>query len=327
MILVTGASGAIGSRLVRQLVNKYGQNKVLTLTRTPFDVPGSINQLHDLMNPIDSTIMDILGGVNGIVHLAAEHNVGHSRKDPGHYYRHNLTMTNNILDYAIRQDLWWFSYVSTGMVYAPQHDPRPSKEDDATEPGNPYALSKLMCEHLVDQVCRYHAINSNTYRVFNVYTPAGPLDVTRSRFLIPSLINSAITGVPFDLFVNHKKNNQTLIRDYIHVDDVVNGILHGIEGMELDDNDPSLGENGQLNLFHRDPEIYNICTGVATSVLDAVEAVQEITGKKIPVTVSHADVWEGYFVGDPSRAMKNLGWKANITLRDMIEEQWRIYEQ
>lgn len=328
MILVTGAAGAIGQRLVRKLVDMYGDNSVITITREPFDIPGALNRVHDLSTPLDESILDIGFRIEGVVHLAAVHNVGDSLKRPEYYYQQNTVMTNNILGYAIRRRVKWFQLASTGMVYALLNESKPSKESDPVQPGNPYALSKLLCEQMVAHICKHHSIMFGIFRIFNVVTPVTEDDVTRSRFLIPSICRAAKTAQTFDVFVNTHGHYETLIRDYIHVDDVVSGLAAGIEYLkdhspDRDSSDPF----AKWDLFERDPFIVNICTGRPTSVLEVVNWVQKISERKVSITMSEANHWEPYFVGDTSTMRTMLDFKPQISLLDMIAQQWRLLNE
>jgi len=329
MILVTGAAGAIGQRLVQKLVAVYGDNSVTTITREPFDIPGALNRVHDLSNPLDESILDIGFNIDGIVHLAAVHNVGDSLRRPEYYYQQNTAMTNNVLGYAIRRKVRWFQFASTGMVYGQGNEYVPSKESDLIEPGNPYALSKLLCENLISSICKHHNIYHGIFRIFNVVTPVREDDIVRSRFLIPSICQAAKKGQSYDMFVNNKSKSETLIRDYIHIDDVVESLYWGIEYLKKHSPDlPYPSTRGQLDFFDQhDPIVVNVCTGRPTSVLEVIEWAQQVTKKKIPITISEPAHWEPYFVGNPHTLRTLLDCRPKYSVVDMIDQQWRLLNE
>ena len=328
MILVTGAAGAIGQRLTKKLISVYGDNKVITVTREPLDIPGALNRVHDLSQPLDESILDIGFNIDGIIHLAAVHNVGDSLRRPDYYYQQNTAMTNNVLGYAICRRIKWFQFASTGMVYAYKTETRPSEEHDMALPGNPYALSKLLCENLVLNICKHHGILPGIFRIFNVVVPVPESDTIRSRFLIPSICQAVKNNESFDMFVDNKSRHETIIRDYIHVDDVIEGLYRGVE--YLSKHGPSRDPHDhfeQQDLFERDPFVVNVCTGRGTSVLELIEWTQKITDKKISITISEPKHWEPYFVGNPHVLRTVLDCKPKYSVVDMIDQQWRLINE
>jgi len=329
MILVTGAGGAIGQRLVKKLVSLHGENKIITVTREPMYILGTINRVCDLSQALDESILDIAYSIDGIIHLAAVHNVGDSLRRPDYYYQQNTAITNNVLGYAIRRRAKWFQFASTGMVYAQKPSPSPSSENDLTLPGNPYALSKLLCEDLVLKICKHHGILAGIFRIFNVVTPVPESDTQRSRFLVPSLCHAIKNNQPFNLFVDNKSHCSTIVRDYVHVDDVVESMAKGVEYLEQHSpkRDP-LDPWERWDLFDKDPFVVNVCTGRPTSVLEIVEWAQKITEKNVPITICN-DVkhWEPYFVGNPTVLKTMIDYKPKHTVLDMIDQQWRLINE
>lgn len=328
MILVTGAAGAIGQRLVRKLVAVYGDNNIITVTREPFDIPGALNRVHDLTEPMDESILDIGYSVNGIIHLAAVHHVSDSIKRPEYYYQQNTAMTNNILGYAVRRRVKWFQFASTGMVYdQPQQNQKPFFESDPLEPRNPYALSKLLCENLVTNICKYHGIFYGISRIFNVVVPVEENDTMRSRFLIPAICRAAKQGQTFDVFVNPVNNQETIVRDYVHVNDVVDAmyLLADYLDKNIELYTPKNSDN--YRLFDIEPCVINICTGKGTSVFEIINWTQKVSDKKIAITISEPQHWEPYFVGNPGAARTLLDFKPRFNIIDMIEQQWRLINE
>lgn len=325
MILVTGAAGAIGQRLVRKLVAVNGDNTVITITREPLDIPGALNRVHDLSEPLTESILDIGYQVKGIIHLAAIHNVGDSLRRPEYYYQQNTQITNNILGYAISRQVDWFMFASTGMVYAQSMDPSAAKESDRLGPGNPYAVSKLLCENIVSTVCQHHRIRAGIFRIFNVVTPVDSSDTVRSRFLIPSVCRAAKLQQPFDVYVNNQGHSETIVRDYIHVDDVVSTLYQG--SAYFDSKGPTIKDPRAWDFPDNDVEIFNVCTGMGTSVLQIIDHAQKVTGQKIPITISKPDHWEPYLVGNPERSRMMLNATRAYSVHDMIEQQWRLINE
>jgi UDP-glucose 4-epimerase len=105
----------------------------------------------------------------------------------------------------------------------------------------------------------------------------------------------------------------TAVRDYIHVDDVARGHLDALNFI-------SKGGKGE-GAF----DVFNFGTGEGTTVLELIAAVEEVTGKKVPVVLGprrEGDLPESYC--DPSKAYKVLGWKAQRNLKQICEDAWRF---
>lgn len=197
-ILVTGAEGFIGQRLV-EILESNG-NPVLQLGRTGGDIadPATLKPFHDA--PVDF-----------VFHLAGKTYVPDSWREPASFQYVNVMGATNVLELCRKKKIPLI-YVSAYLYGIPAS--LPVKESDRIEPSNPYALSKSMAEAL----CYFYAINFDVpvtvVRPFNIYGIG-----QKSHFLIPEIIGQIKAGNSI-----HVKD-LTPRRDYLYLDDLVDGLM------------------------------------------------------------------------------------------------------
>lgn len=191
-ILVTGASGFLGSRLTGMLRDR-GETVV-----THSSVDGDL-----------AAVQPAAAGVRHVYHLAAKTYVPDSWKHPVEFYRTNVLGTANVLEYcrAVGASL---TLVSSYMYGRPEQ--LPISEDHPLSAFNPYGHSKLLAEELARFYRDSFGLTVNIVRPFNLYGP-GQSD----EFLIPTLIRQALTAGCATITVADLLPK----RDYIYIDDVV----------------------------------------------------------------------------------------------------------
>ena len=195
-VVVTGASGFIGARLVKAL--RASGAEVLALTSKDGDV-------------VETSTWSALPAAHTLMHLAGRTFVPDSWQDSASFMRANVLGTEQALAYCRRTGAAMV-LASTYLYGIPER--LPISELDPVLPNNPYALSKWLAEELASFASLHHGIPVTRLRIFNVFGEG-----QRQAFLIPSIIEQALRGDAIRL------QDLAPRRDYVYVDDVVTAFV------------------------------------------------------------------------------------------------------
>ncbi|MBP5320372.1 MAG: UDP-glucose 4-epimerase GalE [Kiritimatiellae bacterium] len=330
-ILVTGGAGFIGSHTVLELLNAgYEVTVVDNLCNSCEEslhriarITGKTATFHKV-DIRDRTALDAVfraeGPIDAVIHFAALKAVGESTKIPLAYYGNNITGTITLCEAMAANGCTNIVFSSSATVYG---DPAtvPIREDFPT-PGatNPYGWTKLMMEQIFKDLHKADPTwNIILLRYFN---PIGahesgligedPAGIPNN--LLPYVAQVAVGRLKeLSVFGNdYPTRDGTGIRDYIHVVDLALGHLKAIEKLRQA---PGL-------------EVYNLGTGNGSTVLEVVRAFEKASGRKIPYQIKPrrpGDIAECW--ADPSKAERELGWKATRNMEKMCEDAWRWQSQ
>jgi UDP-glucose-4-epimerase GalE len=313
-ILVTGGAGYIGS------------NTMLCLLDAGYDVVVVDNLSRGHRGAVDPKrlrevdILDTAALVrvmkeepcDAVIHFAAFIAVGESMKIPGAYFGNNTCGSLSLLTAMEQTGIGKIVFSSTAAVYGmPKHVPIPESEPSA--PVNAYGESKVMVETLLGWYDRIHGIKSVCLRYFNASgaDPKGRAgeDHDPETHLVPLLFRAIQTGQPITLFGDdYATPDGTCIRDYIHVTDLAQAHIAAVE---------MLCAGGESNK-------YNVGTGRGYSVKEVLQAVEKVTGQKVPFVMGprrEGDPPE--LVADSSRLQRELAWRpAYSDLETIVETAW-----
>lgn len=289
--LVTGGAGFIGSHLCDALVRRGDVVRVLDDLST-----GSRDNLPDAVTLIEGDIADptavgaALEGVDGCFHLAAIASVERGVTDWIGTHRTNLTGTITLFDAIRRNRTVPVVYASSAAVYGNAASV-PIGEDTERRPLSAYGADKYACELHARVAGHVHGIPTTGLRFFNVY---GPRQDPASPYSgVISIFSRRIAqGTPIDVFGDGRQT-----RDFVCVDDVVAALLAA---------EPRAGT---------DAPVFNVCTGVATSVLDLAHLIIRLVGRS--VEIRHQVPRAGEIrdsIGRPDRARAKLDLTAPISL-------------
>jgi len=318
-ILVTGGAGYIGSH-TRYYLEKRGHSVVVVdnLSRgTREAVPERLLRVLDIRDKgrLVSLLKD--EGVEAVIHFAAYISVGESTQTPETYFSNNVSGSISLFEAMIEAGVKRLVFSSTAAAYGtPERVPIPETERIA--PINPYGETKVMVEKVLEWLDRYRELRSIRLRYFNACgaEPAAGLGERHDpeTHLIPLILRAVETGVPVTMFgTDYPTPDGTCIRDYIHVSDLAEAHIYAIESL----------------LAGGPSDVFNVGTGTGNSVKEVIDAVEKVTGKKVPVTIGPRREGDPpSLVADPSKIKKALGWKpTRVELERIVADAWAFAQQ
>lgn len=195
-VIITGASGFIGSMVVNKL-KTAGKNLIALSSKD-----GSVS---------DAETWHRLPSANSVIHLAGRSYIPNSWHDSVNFVNTNVIGTEQALTYCRRTGA--SLVIASAYLYGiPQR--LPIHEQDTPHPNNPYALSKWLAEKLCEFSSQYYNVPVTALRIFNVFGPG-----QKKEFLIPSIIDQVIHGNEIKL------QDLTPRRDYVYIDDVADALI------------------------------------------------------------------------------------------------------
>ncbi len=342
-VLVTGGAGYIGSHAVRALSQAGHQPLVLDnlvyghadLVRDVLAVPMVEGQVGDraLLDPVLRGEHPVQAGtpfegqpIEAVMHFAAYAYVGESVSDPAKYYRNNLGDTLSLLEALIAAPTPIpIVFSSTCATYGPPQSV-PMAEDHPQQPINPYGRTKLMVELLLRDFSRAYGLPSVIFRYFNAAgaDPLGDLgeDHDPETHLIPRVLDVMSGREPYlQIFGDdYPTPDGTCIRDYIHVSDLADAHVLGLN---------RLSQLRQDQALPPEPLIYNLGNGTGYSVQQVIEAAKAVTGRGLLAHVARRREGDpAQLVASAAKAREELGWVPRYPeLTTILEHAWRWHQQ
>ncbi|KLO24330.1 UDP-galactose-4-epimerase [Marinitoga sp. 1197] len=323
-ILITGGAGYIGSHACIEFLN--AGYKIVVLDNFSNSKPEVLNRIKeitgkdfkfyeiDLLNKKDVEKIFDENQIDAVIHFAGLKAVGESVAIPLKYYHNNITGTLNLLEIMKEKNVKKIVFSSSATVYG-NPEKVPITEDAPLSATNPYGRTKLFIEEILKDL--YISDNEWSIALLRYFNPIGAHEsgkIGEDPNGIPNNLMPYITQVAVGkrekLYVfgnDYNTHDGTGVRDYIHVVDLVIGHIKALEKI--------MNEEGV--------KVYNLGTGVGYSVLDVVKAFEKANNIKIPYEITNrrpGDVDQIY--ADPTKALKELGWKAERNLVDMCRDSW-----
>lgn len=327
-ILVTGGLGFIGSHTVVELANS-GFDVVIVdnLYNSKEEVLEKLEKItgrkfklykYDLTDKAKlKEIFENEKDIEAVIHFAGYKAVGESVKKPLMYYSNNLISTVNLLEVMKEHNVKKFIFSSSATVYGDNGEIKYVESMGRGETTSPYGTTKAMIEKILEDL--YFSDNSWNITILRYFNPVGAHE--------SGLIGEEPNGIPNNLMPyvmkvasgkletlsifgnDYQTIDGTGVRDYIHVVDLAKGHVKALQ------NAPD-----GLN-------IYNLGSGKGVSVLELVTTFERVNNIKVNYKIVDrrpGDLPE-YFA-DPSKALKELGWKTEKTLEDICRDSWN-YER
>ena len=329
-VLVTGGAGYIGSHTCVELLNA---GKDVVIVDSFYNCKkSSLDRIRALVKKdfkfYECDIRDKKGldeifkkeQIDSVIHFAGLKAVGESVHKPLEYFDNNVNGTLVLLDVMRNNGCKKIVFSSSATVYGMNNISPLTEDMEVGGVTNPYGRTKYMIECILKDL--YTSDNTWSICLLRYFNPIG---AHKSGTMgedpngIPNNLMPYITQVAIGKreYLNvwgddYDTPDGTGVRDYIHVVDLALGHIKAVEKVE-----------GSEGLF-----IYNLGTGKGYSVLDVVKAFEKASGVKIPYKIGprrDGDIATCY--SDPSKAYKELGWKAERDIEEMCEDSWRWQKQ
>ena len=325
-VLVTGGAGYIGSVVSRTLLARGHRVAVLdnlseghraAVPDEAVFIQGDLEDQDRLEKVFRSQ------AVEAVMHLAAFCLVGESVVDPQKYFDNNLIKGIALLKAMRAAKVSRLVFSSTAAVYG-EPDELPIREDHPTRPVNPYGLSKLIFEQILQTYHQAYGLRFVTFRYFNAAGAGRDCgeDHHPETHLIPLVLDQALRlkGLKAEtpqggLIVygsDYPTADGSCLRDYIHIQDLA--LAHVLALEKIDEQSGS---------------VFNLGNGQGFSVLEVIRQASEVTGQDIPYTLGPRRPGDpAVLVASSERARRFLGWEPQFpALRDIIHSAWEWHRR
>lgn len=297
--LVIGANGFLGSRLTDALVaaghrvtafDRFSRGTRAFSSTDLTVVPGDFLSVADLAAVVE--------GQDDVFHFLSTTTPATVDGDPTIDLRTNVAQSVELLALCARAGIRRLFYASSGgAIYGPRLGAS-FVEDAPVAPISPYGIGKLAVERYIDYYAATAGLSAVSLRISNPYgTNPNP---SKRQGVIPITLNRILRSEPVV-----RLGDGSMVRDYIHVDDLVRRILRMVDA------DPR----------HR---VYNLGSGRGTSVAEVLETVRTVVGRDFPVrTAPKPATFVDHVVLDVSRYVEEFGTDDDLSLAEGITRTWR----
>jgi UDP-glucose-4-epimerase GalE len=247
-----------------------------------------------------------------VIHFAAFAYIGESVESPMIYYQNNVAGSITLFREILRYGTIPIVFSSTCAIYGiPQCIP--ISEEHPQNPINPYGITKLAVERLLEELRRAHDLPSVSLRYFNAAgaDPDGDIGEAHNPepHLIPRILMAAREGQSIAVYGNdYKTPDGTCIRDYIHVSDLADAHVRAVKYLFAG------GRSSAINLAN----------ARGFSVLEVIEVAKQVTGRSISIEMTACRAGDpAVLVGSASRAHELLAWQpVHSDLATQIAHAW-----
>ena len=325
-ILVTGGAGFIGSHTCVELLN--AGYEIVVMDNFYNSKPECLNRIKKITGkdfPFyeadirDRAALDKIfteNKIEAVIHFAGLKAVGESVHKPLEYYENNISGTVTLCEAMRDNGCQKIVFSSSATVYGSLNKSPLTEDMQIGGTTNPYGTTKYMIELILQDL--YKSDNEWSVVILRYFNPIGAHE--------SGLIGENPNGIPNNLLPyvsqvavgkleqvsvfgdDYDTPDGTGVRDYIHVVDLALGHIKAVE---------KVLDTKELN-------VYNLGTGKGYSVLEIINAFEKASGRKINYKIVDrrpGDLATCY--SDPSKAYKELGWKAERDLAKMCEDSWR----
>jgi len=328
-ILVTGGTGYIGSHTVVELqqqgfeviiVDNLSNSTAAVVER--IEMITGIKPLLEVFDLCDalktSRFFEEQQDIESVIHFAASKSVSESVKDPIKYYRNNLLSTINLLDNMVKRNTHCLAFSSSCTVYGQPEKLPVTEQSPLLKAESPYGNTKKIIEDIIADTVKASALTAISLRYFNpigAHESAliGEAPASVPDNLVPYLTQTAIGLRPFLRVFgdDYDTPDGTPVRDYLHVVDLAKAHVVAVKRML---------EAKTKSRY----EVFNLGTGKGISVMEVIHSFEMVSGLKLNYKVvarrpgDIVKIW-----ADPAFANKELAWKAEKNLDEMMLSAWK----
>lgn len=315
-ILVLGGAGYIGSHAVYQLIDQNHRVVVVDNLQT-----GHQKAVHPKAAFYEGDLRDRdflesvfkRENISAVIHFAANSLVGESMKNPLAYYDNNVYGTQVLLETMVKFNVKKIVFSSTAATYG-EPEVIPILEDTPTNPTNAYGETKLAMEKMMKWTEKSYGIRYVSLRYFNVAgaRESGEIgeDHRPETHLIPIVLQTALKQREVITIFgdDYDTPDGTCIRDYIHVEDLIDAHLLTLK---------YLHDGGKSNIF-------NLGNNRGFSVKEIIATARKVTGEDIPAKIGKRRLGDpSILVASSKKAKEILGWEPKRTQIDkIIKDAW-----
>ncbi|MBI4744686.1 MAG: SDR family oxidoreductase [Actinobacteria bacterium] len=299
-ILLTGGAGFIGSHITDELI-KEGWDVVIidnlsTGRRENLNPKAKFYQIDIQSSDLEKIFKE--EKPDYVNHHAAQVSVRNSVSDPVYDAQVNILGTLNLLENCVKQQVKKIIFASSGGAIYGEQEKFPADENHTANPLSPYGTAKLSAEHYLYYYKANYGLNYIALRYSNVYGPRQ--DPYGEAGVVAIFMNRIIKNMQP---VINGDGKQT--RDFVYVKDVV---------------------DANIKALNTGDGIFNIGTGVETSVNDLLGLIKDVSSAQIDEIYGPAKTGEQIrSVIDSSKADKVLGWEPQISLRDGLAKTFDYF--
>ena len=321
-ILVTGGAGYIGSHTVYALLERDPTCEVIVADNLSTGHRGALHpkaRFYELDIRDRAALDDLFAReeIEGVIHFAADSQVGESMEHPLRYYENNLGGTLTLLQAMTAAGVEVIVFSSTAAVYG---EPRgvPIRETDPTEPTNCYGETKLAMERMMDWTSRAHGTRYVALRYFNAAGahPSGAIGEAHNpeTHLVPVVLQVP-NGKRDQVSIfgdDYPTRDGTCVRDYIHVTDLAEAHILALDYLLTG------GENA----------VFNLGNGTGFTVREVIDIARHVTGHPIPAAMAARRPGDpAQLVASSESARTVLGWKPQYAdLETIVASAWNWHK-
>jgi UDP-glucose 4-epimerase len=314
-VLVTGGAGYIGSHVTRLLQQRSDEVVVVDNLTSGFTERIGSAPLIQLDVSDDSAVASLTEAmiehkVTSVIHFAAQKQVGVSVAQPEYYYKQNLGGMTNLLSAMRSASVNKLVFSSSAATYG-MPDVDTVTEETPCAPINPYGETKLIGEWMARAASRAWGLRVANLRYFNVAgTGWADLADTAVMNLVPIVFAAIRDGKNPKVFgSDYNTADGSCVRDYVHVLDLAEAHLSALEYLDRD---------------NREFDVFNVGTGIGSSVFEVLAEIRKVSGLDFGNDVSERRAGDPPFLcADVSRINNTLGWTAKQGLHEIVESAWQ----